>query len=89
MDGGNWFGLILGLVFIVGAWTNWLNYYGDERDGGYDPIDNTGWVLFYIIFRKNRKAYRVFLWIMGLTMIFLSLYTCPAVEARLQSTPLT
>lgn len=88
MDVANWILLIIGLIVISGAWTNWMNYYGDERDGEDTPLDYTSWVFFHIVFMKNRKAYRAFLWILGLAIVFLSIYTSPFVEGRLQSTPI-
>jgi hypothetical protein len=88
MDAANWICLSVGLVIILGAWTNWLNYHGDDRDGEDSVLDYTSWVLFHIVFMKNRKAYRAFLWIFGLALVFLSIYTSSFVEGRLQSTPL-
>lgn len=88
MDVISWSCLIVGLLFIIGAWTNLLNFDVDDNDDdGAWPFYG-GWLIFTFICAKNRKAYRVFLWIFGLTLIFLAIYSSPFVEGRLQSTPL-
>jgi hypothetical protein len=60
MDVANWICFSVGLIIISGAWTNWLIYHGDDRDGEDSALDYTSWVMFHIVFMKNRKAYRVF-----------------------------
>ncbi|CAB5161730.1 hypothetical protein D3OALGA1CA_5099 [Olavius algarvensis associated proteobacterium Delta 3] len=75
MDFSAWMGLGLGVVLVVGAWTNWLNYTGDPEDLSQPSVD-TGAVLFHYVFRKNRKAYRIFLYAIGFFLIIVSLTFC-------------
>jgi len=75
MDFSAWMGLGLGVVLVVGAWTNWLNYAGDPEELN-DSADYIGPFLFHYVFRKNRIAYRIFLYAMGFFLIFGSLTFC-------------
>ncbi len=73
------FGLGLGVSFIISACTNILEYIGYPEDL-LDPDDDIGPFLFMIVFRKNRKAYRIFLFCFGIFFLFGSLTFCPVLK---------
>ena len=84
MEPIGWISLGTGIVFILGAWTNWFNYYGDERDDECF-LDYAGWVFFHFVFFKNRKAYRIFLFSVGIFFTVNTIYFCPAAKAFLKA----
>ena len=88
METQGWFGLGLGIAFIIGAWTNILNYTGDPDELG-DAVDTIGPFLFHFVFRKNRKAYRIFLYCAGIFFIVGSLTFCPALKEFVKTVYIT
>lgn len=88
MEPAGWIQLGIGIVVIIGAWTNVLNYTGDESDGDSIPYGYTGALIFEFIFFKNRAAYKAFLFIVGICFVIAAFYFAPAVRAYFQSSSL-
>ena len=87
MESPGWIILGFGIVVIIGAWTNWLNYYGDERDVDDDHVVDYGcWALFRWVFRRNRKAFRIFLFSSGIFFTLGAIGFCPAAKGFLKET---
>ena len=87
METPGWIILGFGIVIIIGAWTNCLNYYGDERDDDdYHAVDSSLWALFRWVFRRNPKAFRIFLFSSGVFFILSTIGFCPAAKDFLKET---
>jgi hypothetical protein len=86
METPGWIILGFGIIIILGAWTNSLNYYGDERDGDDHAADYASWALFCWVFRKNRKAFRIFLFSTGVFFTVNAINFCPAAKNFLKAT---
>ena len=87
MEPIGWINLGIGMVIIVGAWTNWLNFSGDGKHHGND-FHPGGWFIYTFICFSNPKAYRVFLWALGIAITLSSLLFCPTIVAYFQSSTL-